>query len=359
MKRICIVGAMNVKHMSLISLYTHVLDGNGVPYDLIYMDRYGIEEKTTAANKYCLRVTMDRHWHKLKKLMVYLRFRRFARGILSRENYDVVITWQTFTAYLLADILMRKYKGRFVINVRDYIAENIPPVTWLLGRLVRRSAFTAISSGGFLAFLPKGAYVKVNSINPDILQAQGAERSSKHMDVVTIGFVGNCRFFDENKKLINALQNDPRFELWYCGTNSDIYKRYAEENGVANLKTMPAFEPSETTQIMTRFDMINSVFGSGSVDNRTLLPIRLYTAIAYGLPVLASAQTQTAKEITGHHLGFVIESYENVGDALYAYMRALDKEQFKENCAAYLQNALRENMDFTRRFKTLIGCDAE
>lgn len=137
MKKVCIVGAMNIKHMSLISLYTKYFDDNGISYDLIFMDRYGIDEKSTATNKYTLHVNMNREWSKFKKLLVYIKFRKYAKSIIFKNKYDIVITWQTFTAYLLADILMTKYKDRYIVNVRDYIIENIPIVKYLLKKWLK------------------------------------------------------------------------------------------------------------------------------------------------------------------------------------------------------------------------------
>ena len=42
--KICIIGTSNIKHISLISLYTKYFDQHGMAYDIIYLDRYGIED---------------------------------------------------------------------------------------------------------------------------------------------------------------------------------------------------------------------------------------------------------------------------------------------------------------------------
>ena len=44
MARIAILSAVNIKHMSLISLYTEILKKNGVKYDIIYMDKYNEDD---------------------------------------------------------------------------------------------------------------------------------------------------------------------------------------------------------------------------------------------------------------------------------------------------------------------------
>ena len=40
MKKIAILSAVNIKHMSLVSLYTTFLKAHNIPYDIIYMDKY-------------------------------------------------------------------------------------------------------------------------------------------------------------------------------------------------------------------------------------------------------------------------------------------------------------------------------
>ena len=52
MKKICILSAVNIKHMSLISIYTKYFKENGMDYDVIYMDKYNEEENIDAKNIY-------------------------------------------------------------------------------------------------------------------------------------------------------------------------------------------------------------------------------------------------------------------------------------------------------------------
>lgn len=343
MSKVCLIGLANIRHISLISLYTAFLDAHQIPYDLIYIDRYGIDEPTTAANQYVFRA--GRAKTRLGKLGSFLRFRRFVRDRIRENRYDSIITWQTNTAYLLADILMGRYAGRYVVNVRDYIMENLPPIRLLLKALKKRAAFVTVSSGGFRAFLPPGEYVQVNSIHESLLEgAPQGERSCKMP--YKIGFVGNCRFFRENFRIIDALANDPRFELWYCGTGSEVLADYAREKGIGNVFAMPAFSPEQTVPIMGQFHMINSAFGSDAMDNRTLMPIRLYTAIGLHIPVLVSGGTYLAEQVRRAELGFVADPDGDLAGNLAAYFEGLDSRKLAEACDRYLARARRENEKF-------------
>lgn len=46
--RVCIVGIQNIKHMTTVSVYTELLKKHNIDYDIIYMDKYGIQEKSSA-----------------------------------------------------------------------------------------------------------------------------------------------------------------------------------------------------------------------------------------------------------------------------------------------------------------------
>lgn len=338
--KICIIGTSNIKHISLISLYTRYFDKEGISYDIIYLDRYCIDEKTNANHVY--RYSQLTPSGRLGKLKMFWRFRRYVKNILTKNDYAYVITWQTTGAYLFADILLRWYKNRFVINIRDYVIENNIVFRAILKKLVKKSYFTTISSDGFRSFLPKAEYIKVNSVNEDLLENMYGRPLVKE-GAIKIGFAGNCRYFRESFKLIDALANDNRFELWYCGTNSDVLEDYALKRMINNVRTMPTFDPKDTIDIMSDFNIVNSAFGSDAMDNSTLMPIRLYTAIAIHRPILVNSNTQLAKEVTKGHIGYVIEDYATLADDLYSYYLALETESFSRACEEYLRTARKEN----------------
>lgn len=351
MSRICIVGSSNIKHISLISLYTSYFDQNKIPYDIIYWDRHGIDEEVSAENKFCYRAIAKKG--KIKKLFQFFSFRRFALRILKEKKYDIIITWQTTTAYLLYRFLM-KSSSAHIINVRDYVMENSFFAKRMIRKMVAKSAMNAISSDGFREFLPAGDYIKVNSINDSILMGiEVLERP--RTQPYKIGFAGNCRYFRECYKLIDALSNDPRFEVWYCGTNSEHLSEYAKTNGVNNVFTLPGFNTKETIKIFEKFDIVNSAFGSDAMDNRTLVPIRLYTALALGLPMLVSSGTQLATEVEKGKVGFVISSYDRLADELFSYLSGMDEEMFLRNCSAYMKNARFENEKFYEKLSEIIA----
>lgn len=341
MSKVCIIGNSNLKHISLISLYTDYFDEHGISYDIIYIDRYGKVEKSNAENLYPFNIKFS--GKKINKILNFFKFRKFSKKIVKENEYEYIITWQSTIAYILFDFLLVKYRKKYIINIRDYIMENNIFIKLILKCLVKNALFTTISSEEFTKFLPKGKYIFVNSINEQIKKGN---KKKNFEETVKIGFVGNCRFFDENFKLINSLKNDRRFELWYCGTNSNILKEYASQNRINNVYTMDSFNVEDTEKIMTKFDIINSAFGNDKLNVKTLLPIRLYTAINLYIPILANDKTYLSKIVNENQLGFVINSYENLANNLYNYMKLLEKKSFEQKCDQFMIKAKEQNKNF-------------
>lgn len=62
---------MNIKHMSLISLYTAELEKQGIDYDIIYVDKYGEIEKTNAKNVFRYEVEIKRGYSNFKNKILF------------------------------------------------------------------------------------------------------------------------------------------------------------------------------------------------------------------------------------------------------------------------------------------------
>jgi len=355
LKKVCIVANSNLKHVSLISLYTNILDKHKITYDIIYIERYGIKEKSNARKLYPFYLQFS--GGKINKIKGFLKFRRFAKKIIKENKYDFIITWQATTAYILFDFLISKYKNRYCLNIRDYIMEKKLPIRLILNPLLKFSTFATISSKSFTDFLPKHNYILINSINDDIITNSTRNKKSKKTSIeypIKIGFVGNCRFFDENIKLINALKNNKKYELWFCGTNSEYLEEYAKKNEISNVITTGSFAVEETEKIMSQFDLINSAFGNEHINVKTLTPIRLYTAIGLYIPIIVNDKTQLSNIVKENKIGFIIKSYDNLDKNIENYMKELKSENFVKNCDNFLKKSREENLIFEETIKKIL-----
>ena len=200
--------------MSLISLYTSFFDKNGIDYDLIYIDKYNEIEHTTAKNVYRYSIEINREWNILKKLSVYWGFKKFAKRIFDKNQYDHVIVWKTETAIMFADLLLQKFRKKYFLNIRDYCFENNPIVFQITKALVIGAEFTTISSDGFKVFLPEYQYLTIHSLNMQLLkECKPKKRIKRRDEIINICFIGYVRFFEVDKRIIDAFANDFRFNM--------------------------------------------------------------------------------------------------------------------------------------------------
>ena len=92
--------------------------------------------------------------------MKYYAFKPYATKILKENNYDFVIVWGAILVIYLK-FLIKNYKERFILNIRDYFYENNNFIFARMAQLVNFSYMTTISSDGFLKFLPNSEKYQV------------------------------------------------------------------------------------------------------------------------------------------------------------------------------------------------------
>lgn len=124
-RKVAILSSVNIKHMSLISLYTEVLKRKNIEYDIIYMDKYDEDEEFECSTKYRYVNVINRRWPAIFKKIKYMMFVPYARKILNRNKYDFVIVWNDVAIFMFANYLSRKYKGKYSLNVRDTFIHTI------------------------------------------------------------------------------------------------------------------------------------------------------------------------------------------------------------------------------------------
>lgn len=351
MGKICILSTVNIKHMTLISLYTNYLEKNNINYDIIYIDKYHEKEDIAAENIYPYQLYIQRDWSMPRKVVKYFGFKKYAKNLIKKNNYDFIIVWNGFTAFMFADFLSKQYKNRYCLNIRDYGYEKLLPVYLQMKKVIKNSAFTTISSNGFKKFLPKFDYITVNSLNEKILaNCMPKENIRKKDKPIRISFIGYVRFFENDKKLINSLGNDNRFIVQFFGEGAQKLDEYVKENGYSNIICKGRFEPKETKEFLEKTDIINNLYGVGDIALDTALSIKLYYSVYMNIPILVYNGTYMSEIAEKYKIGFSIDSdgYDGLGDRLYKWYYSLKYEELKNNCNEFIKVINSENENFKR-----------
>jgi hypothetical protein len=344
--KICILSIVNIKHMSAASLYLDYFAEQGIKYDIIYIDKYSKLEKINAENIYRYELKINREWSKLKKVSKYIGFRKFAKQILNKNKYDLVITWGTETALLFSDYLIRKLKNRYIINIRDYANLNNKLKYSMLQKVVLNSCFTTISSKGFKSFLPKHDYVLVHSLNRSVLDKANLRTMLREKkDPIRICFIGYVRFINKDKLLIDSLGNDKRFVIQYFGVGSEVLEQYAMQKSINNVEFVHSFDVEQTAELLNRADIINNLYGNDDIALNTAVSIKYFYAAYLRLPILVYKDTYM--ENISKDIGFVFNNnYKDLGDRIFNWYHNIDFKMFNIECEKIIRNVENDNMEF-------------
>lgn len=351
-KKIAILSAVNIKHMSLISLYTEILKENGYTYDIIYMDKYGEDEAFECANKYRYVNIIRPNMPRILKMVKYMTFLPYAARILAKNAYDFIIVWNDLAIFMFADLLARKYKGKYCLNVRDDMGYEKKSRQKRYERVFRNAAFNTISSRGYLDFLPKGIeYLPIHSLNLSVLDGMKCHTAiRKSEEPIRIGFIGYVRFFEKNQKLLDVFANDERFELHYYGKNAEVLRKYAENHNIKNTVFHDSFPVEDTKLYLEKIDVINNLYGNDTINLRKAISIKFFHALYSRIPILVCPDTYVGDLAKDVGIGFVVDEINGkMKEQFYDWYTSLDFSKIDKSCAAYLTEVLRENAVFQER----------
>ena len=335
MKKVCILCAANIKHMTLVSLYTEVLKKYNVLYDLIYIDKYNEEEASEAKIIYRFQIHLKKGWSFSRKLLEYWKFRKFAINIIENNKYDFIIVWNEFSAFMFSDYLAKEYKGKYCINIRDYNYNSVFFVQKRLKKAVYNSAFSTISSERFLDFLPRYNYIFIHSYNDKLLQGiKQRKKMREKNNPIRLMFIGRLSYIESKIKTINALGNDNRFLLYFYGTGCNDLLDNVKDKKYNNIIIKDEFEPIDTADLLSDADVIFSLNKEKELFSDVLLPIKLYYAICMHIPILAFKSSYTYEYARKLNIAIGVEEkdFTNLGDIIYDQYYKMDQQSIDCGC---------------------------
>lgn len=348
--RVCVLGNTNLKHMTLMSLYTSFFEKKGIPYDVIYFDQYGIKEKCGADKLYRFekKSTDDSTiLAKISRQIEKTKYYQFAKQILGNNHYDFIVVWREETAVQFSGLLSKKYQGKYSVNIRDIDICDGKRKEQNLKRLekcVKNSCFNTVSSDGFIKFLPKADYLFVHSANESLLNDLSGTSKKGESGPIVISSVGSFRNDEYCFKLADSLANDKRFELRFIGQGAERIEQYANSKNYNNVVCHGSFKPSETVSFFDDVDIVNCAYGADRIAEKAKMPIRFYYAVFLKKPILTTIGTWIKKNASELQLGIEIpEDFteaDNIGDLIYNQYMRLNKNVYEKKIDEYIEEIM-------------------
>ncbi len=338
-----------------LAKYEQLLHEQNAPFDVIMWSRKSSDNEISVKDN-IITINQECSGSKVQKMRAFFKWRRTIIKLLSEKKYDALIVLSTVPAVLLYFQLVGKYTERFIFDIRDYTLEKNMFFKNVVMNLVKNSAFTAISSKGYMRWLDDSEKININH-NITIEDETVEFPSYKNKKTYSFAFVGNVRLDTQTKALLLQLNNNPNFYQYFYGRivpGCEI-EQLKEDYNIKNLFLPGAFTVHDKKNIFKDVDIINCVYANAekeediSLGDSTPLPNRLYDAITFYRPIVCSKGTYLSELVEQYHLGCSINGFDRcAGEQILRYLQEFDLDSFIMGC-----NLLRKVvLDEERRFKS-------
>lgn len=335
--KVGIIAANNIRYSPYIFFYTDMLDKMGVAYELIIPDRTNVQDAYAG-------VLHILPWNQnVPTAVSYALYAQQVKKVVKRQKYDALIILTTVNAAYLALWLKKHYRGKYIVDVRDYTHENIKPYFKLEGIAVRNSLMNVISSRKFMEFLPKADYHVCHNFPGESLREENIP-FRKAEGTIKIGYVGALGYVDQCKKLMQLVAADSRFSMDFYGYshNESILKEFAQSLNCDTILFHGPYIAKEKAEIIQKTDILFNAYGNGSPLLDYALSNKLYDALIYKKPILTSPGTFMTE--MGGPLAFPMD-IPNAQDLsnLYDWYSVLDADTLCRYADETMAAVIREN----------------
>lgn len=355
--KICFVSLDNLNRVPYVELYASWVERD---YDVVYWNRSDLNESIGESECFCYRrpiaASADGE-NKIQKLKGYLGFRKFAKSILKANDYDLVFALTGNCAVLISDILLKKYSGRYVVDIRDYWHEDFTPYHSREEALIKQSALTVISSPAYRVFLCEHDYAVMHNdqvIAKDL--AVSYWQKSQASDPFVICCVGAMKNPEYDRMVIEYFANDPRFELRFIGRGYDSLSGFVDANRIENVVIKGAFPMDETLKQYEGADAVLNMYGNHSPYWDYALSNKLYFAARLHLPILVCKDTAMASFSEKYGFGYAIDlgdKKKRDKDRILQSFTQSEIEKRRVGCEEFLSIVDADNRQVQQRIKAL------
>ena len=349
--KILLIGFSKIKYMPYINFYFDNLSAEEHELHVLYWNR---DLKAESLDEF-KRVTIHEFAEsqrddvaKLSKIKNFLKYRKYAKKLIRKENFDFIIFLHSLPGVLLSGLLRRRYKGRYIFDYRDLTYEGFSPYRKVIHSLVRHSCATFVSSDGFRPFLPLDCVDKIHTSH-NFMADSLHHRGTGGKDFVTVpcirvAFWGFIRDERINLLLIDRLGNDCRFELHYYGRESRVtqnLQNHASTIGAKGVFFHGEYTPAERYDFAKKTEIIHNMFSDKNM--MVAMSNKYYDGAIFHIPQLCMPGSVMGQNAEKAGIGFSCDpSQEDFADQVYDYYKALDPQRFATACDKELSRILEE-----------------
>jgi hypothetical protein len=353
-----IVFIGDLKYCPYLNKYTQVLEQEEKKYEILFWNR---EAKNIEYPDNYLSFDLKSVLSKkpIQKSLDFMKYTKWVNKKIKQHNYSKIIVLSTISGIIIFNKLIKKYKDKYILDIRDYSYEHMKIFYHIEKKLIYNSYFTSISSKGFETFLPKGySYELVHNFNQNEMSDKYFFKKKKYGDALNIVWIGAVRYFEHQKLIIDRLKNDSRFNLFYHGSGPDLekFKQYCSANNILNVKFTGEYDNLEKPQLLEDADILNNCYKiRNEMKVKYAISNKYYDGLIYKIPQLVETGTYKHEKVEGIKVGIGLDAEnKNFADDLYNYYFSLQGSSFNDNCEKELISIINQDRSYLKKIREFI-----
>lgn len=342
-----IISFNSLRYYQFLYKYTMIFEKNNIDYEVIFWNREGEKiEKDDNWIHYDYQMNTFQPFY--KKLFGFLKYTMYIRKMIKIKKYEKLIVLTTQTAIPLIDILLKKYKNKYIFDYRDITYENFTLYKKNVEKLINNSYFTAISSDGYKDYFGNldKFILSHNCRDFSLLSIDNNSIKGKFIRVVYWGMV---RQLETNYKICDYFGNNNRFELIYHGSGYHTQlKEYCDKNKYENIKITGKYELKDIEEFAKNTDLLLNIYANDKVQ-KNAMTVKFYDSIQYGIPMIVNKGSYMAKIVEENYLGIVIDlDDKEFLDNLYIKFKKFDMDKYMNNREKIFKKIIKDDEKFER-----------
>lgn len=349
--KILIIGFTKIKYMPYMNFYFDNIDKAEHEVHILYWNR-DLQSEDLSKYQGCtfheFKCYQEDDVSKFSKVTSFAKYRKFAKGELINGKFDFIFVLHSLTGVLVADVLKKHYRDKYIFDYRDSTYEGFAPFKRVVASITRNARATFVSSDAFRRFLPEDCSENIYTSHNLLLDSL-EHRDEKTLcgipsDKIRIAFWGFIRHEEINKEIIRKIAADSRFELHYYGREQQValnLKAYAAELNAENVFFHGEYTPEQRYEFVRQTDLVHNIY----FDENTMLAMgnKYYDAAIFYIPLVSMRGSFMAETAERAGIGFCVDPYDDdFLDKLFEKNANIDKEKFRASCDKELERALKE-----------------
>lgn len=332
----CILSVADLRHMTCANYYCEYFKKNGIPFDIICMQRYPDKSNSIyECELYQYKKFINTHASIFSKFKAFIDFKKYANEIIENNKYDFIVVWGENASWLFRNELIKH--GNYCINIRDYLFGFNRIFEHSLKKVLKCSKFNVVPSPKCMNYLNEEYILMLNKDYQVFNCYSKPKKFIKNNGKIIITYMGLIKEYQAAfEKILLYFKNDSRFILRFYGNGADTdLKEFALRNSVLNTQFYGAFSPELTASILEETDIINSIYGNTNSGVLDAVGVKESYAPLLHIPVISDKGCYFANlsEKYGFGKGFGIE--ENMNDYIYDWYSKINDCDFDTGCNLY------------------------